>query len=297
MKLPGSASADPDAPTAALRRTVKFVWKTLREPRYVALLIIAVAVAIGCCSAGVWQIHRYYWKHDSNDLLRANDHHAAVPVARLLSVNHDITKTDQFRRVTATGVFEPTKQLLVRNREVNDSPALLVLTPLKTDAGPTLLVVRGWMPVTKSAGSAASVPAPPTGRVSLTVRVYPSEPLGRAGVVPGNQINRINVPTIVKRVDQPTYGAYAAMISASASSKLQLLPPPDMSNPTGGAFELQHLAYVGQWFLFAIIALAAPFVLARIERLRGETGATTATEIAAPVTDGAGNDRLPHPSA
>lgn len=256
------------------------MWKTLREPRYVVLLIIAIGVAIGCCFAGVWQIHRYYWKHDSNSELRDNDHHAPVPVGQLLSTSNQATKVDQFRRVTATGVFQPKEQLLVRNREVNDSPALLVLTPLRTDAGPTLLVVRGWVPVTKSAGRSQHIPAPPAGRVSVTARVYPSEPMGATGAPPAGQINRLNVPALAHRLDVPTYGGYAALISASAGSKLQQLPPPDMSNPTGGAFELQHLAYVGQWFLFAIIALGAPFALARIERLRGNPARA---EIAAPV--------------
>jgi cytochrome oxidase assembly protein ShyY1 len=256
------------------------VWKTLREPRYVALLIIAVGIAIGCCLAGVWQIHRYYWKHDSNYDLRLNDHHAPEDVTKLLSVDREATRSVQFRRITATGTFELNHQLLVRNREVNDSPAMLVLTPLRTDAGPTLLVVRGWLPVTKSANASPKVPAPPSGRVSVTARIYPSEPAGRAGTLPAGQINRLNVPSIARQVGQPTYGGYAELISASAGSKLQQLPPPDMSNPTGGAFELQHLAYVGQWFLFAIIALIAPFLLARIERMRGEQ---PVREIAAPV--------------
>jgi cytochrome oxidase assembly protein ShyY1 len=260
------------------------VWKTLREPRYVVLLVIAIGVAIGCCFAGVWQIHRYYWKHDSNTELRDNDHHTPVPVGQLLSTSKQATKIDQFRRVTATGVYQPKQQLLVRNREVNDSPALLVLTPLRTDAGPTLLVVRGWLPVTKSAGRSPHVPAPPTGRVSVTVRVFPSEPMGATGTPPAGQINRLNVPMIAHRLKVPTYGGYAALISASAGSKLQQLPPPDMSNPTGGAFELQHLAYVGQWFLFAIIAMGAPFALARIERLRGTHAPA---EIAAPVSNSA----------
>jgi cytochrome oxidase assembly protein ShyY1 len=182
--------------------------------------------------------------------------------------------------VTATGVFQPKEQLLVRNREVNDSPALLVLTPLRTDAGPTLLVVRGWVPVTRSAGASPHVAAPPTGRVSLTARVFPSEPMGTTGAPPAGQLNRLNVPSIARQLGVPTYGGYAALISASAGSKLQQLPPPDMSNPTGGAFELQHLAYVGQWFLFAIIAMGAPFLLARIEHSRGEQ---PVREIAAPV--------------
>ncbi len=44
-----------------------------------------------------------------------------------------------------------------------------------------------------------------------------------------------------------------------------MLPAPDLSNPAGGAVEPQHLAYVIQWYLFALLALAAPFLIARHE--------------------------------
>jgi hypothetical protein len=41
---------------------------------------------------------------------------------------------------------------------------------------------------------------------------------------------------------------------------------PDLSNPAGGALEPQHFAYIVQWYLFAALALAAPFAMARAER-------------------------------
>jgi hypothetical protein len=48
------------------------------------------------------------------------------------------------------------------------------------------------------------------------------------------------------------------------------IPDPDMSNPAGGAEEPQHAAYVVQWYLFAGLALALPFVLAAAERRRAD---------------------------
>ena len=50
------------------------------------------------------------------------------------------------------------------------------------------------------------------------------------------------------------------------------MPAPDLSNPAGGALEPQHFAYVIQWYLFAILALAAPFVMARAETRDRPTG-------------------------
>ena len=50
------------------------------------------------------------------------------------------------------------------------------------------------------------------------------------------------------------------------TSGLVAIPAPDLSNPAGGAVEPQHVAYVLQWYLFAMLALAAPVVIARSER-------------------------------
>ena len=58
------------------------------------------------------------------------------------------------------------------------------------------------------------------------------------------------------------------------------IPAPDLSNPAGGAEEPQHAAYVVQWYLFGLLALAAPFVMAAAERRRdaAEAAATRAAE-------------------
>ena len=40
---------------------------------------------------------------------------------------------------------------------------------------------------------------------------------------------------------------------------------PSLSNPSGGAGELQLLSYVVQWYVFALLALLGPFALARAE--------------------------------
>jgi hypothetical protein len=49
------------------------------------------------------------------------------------------------------------------------------------------------------------------------------------------------------------------------TSGVTVLPDPDLSNPAGGAYEWQHFAYIIQWYLFALLALAAPFAISRTE--------------------------------
>ncbi len=256
----------------------------MRQPRYVVLMAIAVALAIGCISAGVWQVHRYDWKRSTNDVLRTNDKRQPEPVGQVLGTGAPAGKGVQFRRVTATGRYDAAHQLVVRQREVNSSPAFLVVTPLRTDAGAELVVVRGWMPMTQAANRTPRIPAPPAGPVTVHGRAYPSEPAKSTRGLPAGQIDRLNITELRDMLGTTVYGGYVELTdSEPRQSGLSAFPRPDMSNPAGGAFELQHLAYVVQWFIFAGIALAAPFILMRIERRREDGGPRH--EIAAPVAN------------
>jgi len=62
------------------------------------------------------------------------------------------------------------------------------------------------------------------------------------------------------------YAGYVQLEKGSpGTSGLTTIPPPALSNPAGGAVEPQHFAYIIQWYLFAALALAAPFAMARSE--------------------------------
>jgi cytochrome oxidase assembly protein ShyY1 len=247
------------------------VLATLRQGRYVALLAVGVLLAAGCVLAGLWQAQRYGEKRLANSELRQNETAAPVPVDRELAVRRAVGTEQRWRLVTATGRYDAANQLLVRQRAVNGRAGFLVLTPLRTDAGPDLLVVRGFVLATGAATQSPVVPDPPSGEVTITGRVQPSEPGRERAGLPDRQID---VPALATRLGAPTYGGYVELVSATPPpTGLVLVPPPDLSNPAGGAYEGQHLAYVVQWFFFALLALALPFVLAFLDR-RAATGET-----------------------
>jgi cytochrome oxidase assembly protein ShyY1 len=269
---------------AAGGSSVGGVLATLRQGRYVALLAVGVLLAVGCTAAGLWQAHRYGEKRQANAELRHNDTATPVPVAGVLAVGGAVGPEQRFRLVTAAGRYDPAGVLLVRRRQVGGRAGFLVLAPLRTDAGPWLLVVRGFVPATGAATQTPAVPDPPAGRVTVTGRVQPSEPGAERAGLPAGQVDRINVPALEQRLGAPTYGGYVELISSTpADSGLTPVPAPDLSNPAGGAYEGQHLAYVVQWFFFALLALALPVVLAALDQraaasARRDQGAIVAVE-------------------
>ncbi len=243
----------------------------LRQPRYAALSLLMLVVAGVCVLAGTWQIARLHGKVGANAELRHNAHAAAVPVAHVLpllgtsdappSVHHI-----QFRTVQATGSYDPAHQGLVRQRTVNDDTGYLVLTPLRTSGG-TLLVVRGFVSDGNGAISAPRVPAPPSGSVTVRGRVEPAESKAdEAKRLGERQLDSVNPAEQASRLGDRMFDGYAELLPGQpGGAGLTAIPKPDLSNPAGGAVEPQHVAYIIQWYLFALLALAAPIAMVRAE--------------------------------
>jgi cytochrome oxidase assembly protein ShyY1 len=243
------------------------VLSVLRQRRYATLSALMLLIATICVLLGVWQLSRLSSKHDTNIALRHNAHAAPATIAGLL---HPVgtgpapSRTAvQFRQASASGSYDAEHQSLLRNQQINGDNGFLVVTPLRTD-GATLLVVRGFI-----AGRSATVtaPPPPTGPVTVTVRVWPASTTpDKAGSLDRGQVESINAVEQAARLGGSVLNGYGNLLPGqTGTSGLVAIPPPDLSNPAGGVPELQHLAYVIQWFLFSALALAAPFAMARAE--------------------------------
>lgn len=237
-----------------------------RVARVVALILLGLVLGGACGAAGVWQWHRFGQKKTADDQLRVAAEQPVAPVDEVLVPGRAVDDTIRFRTVTATGQYDAARQLLVRQRQVNGTPGFLVLTPLHTPSGRTLYIDRGFVAATGAATLTPNVPDPPTGQVQVTARVLPSEDGSLGTGLPARQIERIDVPALAAQDGAQAYPAYAELISSTPSQQgLVGLPPPDLTNPAGGAYVAQHLAYVVQWFLFSAFALAGPVVLLMLD--------------------------------
>jgi cytochrome oxidase assembly protein ShyY1 len=257
--------------------------RTLREPRYAALSALMLLVALVCVAAGTWQIARFIEKVNANDALRADAHSAPAPVADVLPlVGATPPSADavRYRKITATGHFDDAHTAQVRLRSVNGQDGSLVLTPFVTRDG-VLLVVRGLLP-------SSITTAPPSAggaKVTITARAQTSEAnRDSAAEVAQGQLVSINAPAQAAHLHARLFDGYAELLPRQPGTKgLVALPGPNLSNPAGGAVEPQHFAYIIQWYLFALLALAAPFAMVRADRREREAAAPQ--EPAAPQSD------------
>lgn len=234
-------------------------YRFLLSRRWLGLLAAAIVVALTCAALGRWQLHRLHARHLRNAVINHNLTSTPVPPQQLMAVGRSLPTSMQWRQVRATGHYDVAHELLVRNRTFEGAVGFHVLTPLVTDAGPALLVDRGWVPVGETATTRPDVPEPPAGTVTVIGRLRQSEPR-QGGTPPHGQVNRISTRAISKTLPYPVYGGYAELVSQQPTPRNtpQALPPPEPS-------EGPHLAYAFQWFLFGSMALGGYVVLARRE--------------------------------
>jgi cytochrome oxidase assembly protein ShyY1 len=242
----------------------------LLSRRWLGLFALAVVAAAACVALGNWQLDRLGHRHERNDLLRRNLGAEPASPDALLTAGRDPRPADEYARVRVTGRYDVSNQLLVRLRPLDGQVGYYVLTPLVSDAGPALLVNRGWVPGAGSAGAdLPDVPDPPSGTVTVTARVRPSEPASTTGTPPPGQVTRIDVPGIAKGLPYDVYGGYGDLTREDPAPRAapEPIPAPEPS-------EGPHLAYAFQWFLFAFLAFGGLVVLARREAAdrRAEAG-------------------------
>jgi surfeit locus 1 family protein len=111
---------------------------------------------------GVWQTHRGDEKQDRQRLLEARIRETPV----VLTGSVDSAEPLLYRRVRASGEFQPAGQVYVDNQVHHERAGYFVVTPLKLRDGALVLVNRGW--IARGPAYPQPPPAPPpTGTVEV----------------------------------------------------------------------------------------------------------------------------------
>jgi len=134
-----------------------------------------------------------------------------------------------------------------------------------------LLIDRGWVPAgSTSAAEPDTVPAPPSGEVTVVSRLRPSE-AATTRRAPAGQANRIAVRQLAAALDpgdaREVVGAYGLLMSESPAPA-QAPEPSTKPDPGLGI----NFAYAVQWVAFAIAAyvLFGVAMVREVHRRNGE---------------------------
>nr|WP_062210995.1 SURF1 family protein [Streptomyces sp. NBRC 109706] len=246
------------------------MYRFLLSRQWVVLTLIALLLIPTMIRLGFWQMDRHDQRVARNELISASLSAEPVPMAELTTVDAGPGADDRYRRVTATGSYDPAHQVLVRQRTNADGAmGYYVLTPLLQEDAPAVLVNRGWLPAGGDPTQAPPVPEPPSGQVTVTGRLMADETTGNTGVkdksgLPDGMVMLINSDQREADLGRPMLGGYLELTETAppdeADPPLAPLPEPDHTGI--GA----HFAYAVQWWLFTAGVPVGWFLLLRRDR-------------------------------
>ncbi len=221
-------------------------FRTAVQPKWLGALLLALLVAGVFGRLGLWQLHRHEAKLDA--VTRLQEHKDAPPVdfQELVAADGSYEFTDEWSQTELTGRYLPEHQTLVRNRPWFGSASKStygyeVLVPFQPDAGPTIVVNRGWVANGPDAQTLPEIPAAPTGEVSLTAWLRPSEP-SRNRDLPDGQVDMVSTADVEAQTGLELAEPYLLLKDDGAQERPTPLDPP--STDLG-----PHQAYAWQWWL------------------------------------------------
>lgn len=242
--------------------------------RIVGLVAVAILVAVGCTVAGFWQWHRGEDRERAVDTLRANFSADPVPLTALLdSPTAHLEESETWRPSTLTGQYLPDSTVLLRNRPVAGHPSFHLLVPFEiTEPGSsfdgTILVIdRGWVPIGTDATGEIEIPEPPSGTVTVEVRVRPAE-RAATRTAPAGQSHSI-FPEQVLAASAAAASGTGEVVAHAYGGLITESPPPAVTPgtlPVPSTDYGPHRSYAMQWWMFAFGALVGFGMLAWRER-------------------------------
>lgn len=211
------------------------------------LTLAAVALFV---NLGRWQWHRAEQKRVLADEFGAGAQSVEELGARATSA------LPRYAQVRLQGRYDAEHQFLLDNISHNAQPGYEVLTPLQLTDGRTVIVNRGWVPLTASRRQLPDL------RLDVATAQAPSgrlDDLPVAGIALGHVPPAPDTPW-PKLTSFPTMADLSAALGQPLQSRQLLLNPGEPAGfvrdwrPTGVG-PARHLSYAIQWWAFAALAL------------------------------------------
>lgn len=227
---------------------------TVREPFAYFKSLVALILIILCLIAAQWQYQRGVDRHARNAII---EKHIALAPTSLDSVK-DSPLAAEWQTVTTQGVFDPTKQILLKNRYSEGFYGFEVLTLFTTPNNEKFWVDRGWVKAGAAATIAPTITPPPTTPVSITgrLRLDSSLPRGSFFALPADGSGLISKLDAQSQLDTEDY--YIDLLSGSESSLTPAVPAqlPELSDGP-------HMAYALQWLFFGGLVIYGRILIRR----------------------------------
>jgi surfeit locus 1 family protein len=246
---------------------------TLFSRRWLLATILVLAAAAVMVRLGIWQLDRLAQRRAFNTRVEAEIAQPPLDFNQAGNIPAGLPAME-YRKVVATGEYDFSQQVVLKNQANGNQLGVDLLTPLKIGGtGQAILVNRGWVPADPNdpSGLGDWKQYNETGKVTVqgVIRQSQSSLLFglRSDPVPAPGEPRLlawnfpNVPGISRQVPYPLLPVYIQQSPDASNSGLPVRSQPQLDLSDG-----PHLGYAIQWFSFALfLVIGYPFFVHRQE--------------------------------
>ncbi len=227
---------------------------TTKEPWSFFTTLIALALIVLCIWAAQWQYHRGVDRHARNTII---EERIAKDPIKLSEIDKKISN-NEWQSVTATGSFDQSQQILLRNRYSEGKYGYEVLTLFTSTTGEKFWVDRGWVQAGETATTAPEVSKVPETEVSIIgrFRLDSSLPRGSFFALPGTGEGLVSELNAQSQMDTEKF--YLDLLEGSDPS---LTPAVEAQLPS--LSDGPHMAYALQWLFFGGLVVYGRFLIRR----------------------------------
>lgn len=220
-------------------------WTIARRPRWIAALLLALAIAAGFAALGQWQLARSI----AVPVADASTTETPTALTTVAKPNVPVTDPELGHMVTTRATLVPGDFVVLGDR-LNLGVTGYWLVGHATTSGGDLAVALGWAP---SRAAAVAAERDASIRTPLVGRYLPSESPDQPGVQKG-QSSAASVPALINEwstLGDSVYGGY--VIATAPSAGLQKIDSPAPTAELG--LNWLNLFYALEWALFAGFAI------------------------------------------
>ena len=253
---------------------------------------MVAAFAVACFTLlAPWQLGKNSDTERRNDLIRTATSIETAPLAEV-APSSTFVPSSEWRSVAVTGQYLTDRQALVRLRNVDQRPAVEVLTPFAVSGSDRVILVnRGF--VRPVEGAVPDIPAPPAGEQTVDGRIRAVESVStdRGTRVENGALTVATInPGLVSAATSTPMDDFYLQLSPDQPGSLGEIPLPQLD--TG-----PYLSYGLQWLAFGVMApLGVGYFLYSEIRAR-RRAAAAATETSATAAAGTAVDQPSDPVA
>ncbi len=218
--------------------------------RWVLFALIVALLAWVATLLGQWQFHRLQERRADNSLTAQNLAKPPVALESVLRVGQPTNPKDEWRPVVVHGTWDDGHTIVLKYQLRNSVAGIDVVTPLVTDAGPAVLVDRGWMATENVGSTRPATPAAASGEVTVIGWVR-ADATGHAADVSGLQTRAISSVAAARAVPYSLYGGFLDLQTESPSPGTSL----GATNLPDDTSEGPHFFYGLQWWFFGVLAV------------------------------------------